>query len=66
MSGMNIWLEYLESMQCLTQVDDEEKASQIPLMHLIYQRATSVIVWLGPSSLDSTLADEYVRTARVG
>lgn len=47
---------------CLNQQDDEEKASQIPLMHLIYQRATSVVVWLVPTSQDSTLADGHVCT----
>lgn len=51
-----VWIDAI----CLNQADDEEKASQIPLMNLIYQRAKSVVVWLGPSSHDSALAHEYV------
>ena len=32
---------------CINQVDDEEKAVQVPLMGSIYSRAFTVIVWLG-------------------
>lgn len=52
-----MWIDAL----CLNQVDEAEKAAQIPLMHLIYRRAFRVVVWLGPSGPDSSLAFDYIR-----
>ena len=37
------------------------KAQQIPLMRTIYERATAVIVWLGPQEDDSDLAMDLLR-----
>lgn len=45
---------------CLNQADDTEKSAQIPIMHLIYQRDTQVVVYLGAPSRESRLAMEYV------
>lgn len=52
-----IWIDAI----CLNQADDTEKSTQIPIMHLIYQRATQVVVYLGVPSRESHLAMEYVR-----
>lgn len=51
-----IWIDAI----CLNQADDTEKSAQIPIMHLIYQRATQVVVHLGAPSRESRLAMEYV------
>lgn len=38
-----IWIDAL----CINQEDNEEKTKQMPLMKLIYERASQVIIWLG-------------------
>ncbi|PMD23464.1 hypothetical protein NA56DRAFT_72012 [Hyaloscypha hepaticicola] len=42
---MVFWIDAV----CINQKDQEEKSKQIPLMHDIYAKAKSVLVWLGPS-----------------
>ena len=44
-----IWIDAI----CINQEDKEEKRMQIPLMRGIYSRAASVIVWMGPSTLET-------------
>ncbi|TPX15875.1 uncharacterized protein E0L32_000209 [Thyridium curvatum] len=41
---------------CINQQDLDERASQVQLMHLIYQNASRCLVWLGPSDADSAAA----------
>ena len=35
---------------CINQADDEEKRTQVPLMHRIYGQAEEVLIWLGPAA----------------
>ncbi|KAF2266543.1 HET-domain-containing protein [Lojkania enalia] len=46
------WIDQI----CINQQDIEERSSQVSLMRRIYKRATSVSVWLGESSPDSSRA----------
>ncbi|PSN61754.1 HET-domain-containing protein, partial [Corynespora cassiicola Philippines] len=45
---------------CINQADDAEKASQIPLMRQIYQRASKVLVWLGEGSAESSAIFNHI------
>lgn len=48
----SLWIDAV----CINQNDFPERSSQILLMSQIFQRSTSVIIWLGPASADSSLA----------
>ena len=48
---------------CINQADADERAQQVKIMHEIYRRAKSVLVWLGEEAEDSAMAMEY--TARL-
>ncbi|KAM7211862.1 Heterokaryon incompatibility protein (HET) domain containing protein [Rhypophila decipiens] len=62
-SPRRLWIDAI----CINQTDNSEKATQIPIMHLIYYRASRVVVWLGDGSSspdsqeDSRLAVEHIR-----
>ncbi len=43
-SPLKIWIDAL----CINQNDDEEKCEQVEMMPNNYQRATEVLIWLGP------------------
>jgi hypothetical protein len=47
---------------CINQEDDDEKGSQVYMMTDIYKAAQSVIVWLGESDEDTSLALEVLPT----
>jgi Heterokaryon incompatibility protein (HET) len=49
---ITLWADAL----CINQSDEEEKTEQVQVMKRIYQDATHVIVWLGPSDGDSDVA----------
>ncbi|KAH6681623.1 heterokaryon incompatibility protein-domain-containing protein [Halenospora varia] len=40
-----LWIDAI----CINQTDLDEKAVQVPLMHQIYSKAASVVVWMGPA-----------------
>jgi hypothetical protein len=42
-TARKIWIDAI----CINQEDEEEKATQIPLMREIYSRARAVVVWMG-------------------
>lgn len=44
-----VWIDAI----CIDQSSSVDKSAQIPLMHLIYERANRVIVWLGPCDVTS-------------
>ncbi|KAK0640610.1 heterokaryon incompatibility, partial [Cercophora newfieldiana] len=48
----HLWIDAI----CINQDDIAEKNLHIPQMHLVYQRAASVTVWLGPPFEDSDVA----------
>jgi hypothetical protein len=50
-----LWIDAI----CIDQSSNEDKAQQIPLMPQIYEKATEIIVWLGPSKR-AILATELV------
>ncbi|KAE9382068.1 HET-domain-containing protein [Stipitochalara longipes BDJ] len=55
-----IWVDAI----CINQIDNEEKADQIPLMQKIYSNAISVLAWLGETTEDTESALgqlEYIR-----
>lgn len=56
-----LWVDAL----CLNQNDDadghKEKSIQIPRMHLIYNKAKSVCIWLDPSDETSESAMDFVK-----
>lgn len=54
---VNLWVDAL----CINPADDAEKKAQINLMHRIYKEATSVLVWLGGSSLDALPAFDLLK-----
>ncbi|RFU27303.1 hypothetical protein B7463_g9013, partial [Scytalidium lignicola] len=47
-----LWIDAV----CINQADDEEKRTQVPLMHRIYGEAEEVLIWLGPAADQSTEA----------
>ena len=51
-----LWVDAL----CLHQKDNEEKDSQIPRMHIIYNRAQRVCVWLGVEDKNSANGMKFV------
>ena len=46
---------------CINQSNTEEKGQQVRFMRWIYERATFIHVWLGPTSEDSDKAMMYLR-----
>ncbi|TVY32068.1 Heterokaryon incompatibility protein 6,OR allele [Lachnellula subtilissima] len=56
---VTIWVDSI----CINQDDDEEKASQIPLMGDIYTFADSTYVWLGKANTHSDTVIEYLKVA---
>lgn len=46
---------------CINQNDSAERSSQILLIRDIFQRSTSVMIWLGPASADSSLAFQTLK-----
>lgn len=58
-SRVAVWADYL----CVNQCDIEERSSQVGLMDVIYQKAFSVAIWLGPEPRGpecDKLADEIM------
>jgi hypothetical protein len=52
-----IWIDAI----CINQTNDLERNYQVAKMTLIYERATEVVVWLGPSYDDSDLAFQFMQ-----
>ncbi|KAH6671956.1 heterokaryon incompatibility protein-domain-containing protein [Halenospora varia] len=50
------WIDAL----CINQSDNEEKGWQVQLMREIYQRATSVSIWLGPADATSDKVVDFL------
>ncbi|RMJ08859.1 hypothetical protein CDV36_011538 [Fusarium kuroshium] len=59
LGSFTIWVDAV----CINQMDDDEKAAQIPLMDEIYTWAEAVYIWLGPSTPGTNAALNYVRVA---
>jgi Heterokaryon incompatibility protein (HET) len=51
-----LWVDAI----CIDQSNLEERSQQVQIMDNIYQNATNVIVWLGPSTPESKLALRYL------
>ncbi|KAL9616604.1 MAG: hypothetical protein Q9160_008549 [Pyrenula sp. 1 TL-2023] len=51
-----IWIDAI----CINQADVDERNKHIPYMHMVYQRAAKVVVWLGDASGDSEWLAEQV------
>ncbi|KUJ13403.1 HET-domain-containing protein [Mollisia scopiformis] len=49
---IDLWVDAV----CINQADIAEKKAQVALMDRIYKEATSILVWLGGSNLDASLA----------
>jgi len=47
-----LWIDAVS----INQADDDEKRTQVPLMHRIYGEAEEVLIWLGPAADQSTEA----------
>lgn len=47
---------------CINQLDTEEKASQVQLMHDIYSQCVRVLVWLGDGTRNSDAYFDFTRT----
>ncbi|KAK1244940.1 hypothetical protein MKX08_004569 [Trichoderma sp. CBMAI-0020] len=54
--GIDLWVDAI----CINQDDLLEKNHQIPMMNMIYMRASELIIWLGPPSFDSELAIQSI------
>ncbi|KAF2830078.1 HET-domain-containing protein [Ophiobolus disseminans] len=52
-----VWVDAL----CIDQNNRDERATQVRLMGLIYSKATSVAIWLGPEANKSTLAMQLLQ-----
>lgn len=51
-----LWADAL----CINQQHLDERAAQVQIMHLIYQFAMKVLVWLGPADDDSRIALDLI------
>jgi len=56
-SGQFFWIDAI----CIDQSNNHERTHQVDLMPTIYSRASHVVVWLGPSHNNSTIAMEFLR-----
>jgi hypothetical protein len=54
---MVIWIDAM----CIDQSSDRERNHQVAKMTMIFEQATEVVVWLGPSYDESHLAFQIVR-----
>ncbi|KAK4204523.1 putative HET domain-containing protein [Triangularia verruculosa] len=54
--GTNIWIDAV----CINQKDEEEKSRQVSRMASVYEQASKVLSWLGPSADDSDAAMEGI------
>jgi hypothetical protein len=52
-----IWIDYI----CINQEDIVERNQQVAKMGLIYERADSVLIWLGPATINSWVGIEILR-----
>ncbi|KAL8656073.1 MAG: hypothetical protein Q9226_002793, partial [Calogaya cf. arnoldii] len=57
-STRDLWIDAV----CVDQQNLEERGQQVERMSEIYHQAQQVVVWLGPSSKDSSLAIETLRS----
>ncbi|KIJ59472.1 hypothetical protein HYDPIDRAFT_43975 [Hydnomerulius pinastri MD-312] len=55
-SPVTLWADAI----CINQDDLDERTDQVRQMHAIYKTAQDVLVWLGPSSEDSSIALDFV------
>jgi Heterokaryon incompatibility protein (HET) len=51
-----LWIDAL----CIDQANDREKSVQVQRMKKIYEQASRVLMWLGPSSEDSDMAMDLI------
>jgi Heterokaryon incompatibility protein (HET) len=57
-----IWIDQI----CINQKDDNERSQQVRLMNLIYEKAQTVLAWIGPERFDTVLAIDLIeRVAEV-
>jgi hypothetical protein len=56
LGAFTIWIDAV----CINQLDETEKAQQIPLMEQIYESATTTYFWLGEGSLIKQKAMNYL------
>lgn len=52
----NLWIDAL----CIDQKHDNEKTHQVELMSSIFQHASQVLVWLGPTADNSNIAIDFI------
>ncbi|KZM28550.1 uncharacterized protein EKO05_0005580 [Ascochyta rabiei] len=52
-----IWIDAI----CINQADVEERSKQVAIMKRIYQKATRVVVWLGPATESSDQAMKFLK-----
>ncbi|KAF2489180.1 HET-domain-containing protein [Lophium mytilinum] len=52
----HLWIDAI----CINQSDAEEKTTQVQLMRHIYQKASAVVIWLGPSTPATDTAFEWI------
>jgi hypothetical protein len=52
-----LWVDAI----CINQTDDKEKSEQIPKMQAIFALAKRVVIWLGESTAESTMALEALQ-----
>ncbi|TID14357.1 HET-domain-containing protein [Venturia nashicola] len=56
-----LWIDAI----CINQTDNIEKSVQVGLMRQIYEGARSTLIWLGPSTPDTSEAMAFVRTLKL-
>ncbi len=57
-----LWIDAI----CINQQDVPERSAEVGRMGLIYSRAARTIIWLGPASVNSTLAIETLHSLGQG
>jgi len=57
-----LWVDSI----CINQKDNEEKASQVPMMADIYRRSRQVLIWLGEATPESDACFQTIRKSVPG
>jgi hypothetical protein len=57
-----LWVDSI----CINQKDNDEKATQVPMMADIYRKSRQVLIWLGEGTVESDACFQIIRKSMTG